>query len=262
MRITINRHMPKSAVIALALSAIAVGLSGCNFETKSDKEGGVFNVSFGNSDLDKGSPISDADTALAKFTNLAVVGPDEVVVQKGDKASIRAEGDAEALAVLRYKLDGDDLVVGRKSGKSKGKATIIITVPSLSEVTLAGSGAVSVAELNGDSVEWTIAGAGDLSVASVKAKSMDGTIAGSGDATLTAGAVDVADVTIAGAGNIKAEGVTARTADISIVGSGNVGMKVTETVDASIMGSGNITVTGGAKCTVSKTGSGKVTCGE
>lgn len=262
MRIKFNRHMPKGAVVALALSTIAIGLAGCNVETKSDKEGGGFDITFGSNDLDKGEAITDADTALANFTELVVAGPDEVIVQKGDTASIKAEGDAGTLDGLRYILDGDDLVVGRKNGASGAPVKIIITVPSLSDVTLAGSGRVQVAELSGDNVEWTIAGKGDLKVATVTAKSMEGTIAGSGDATLSAGTVDTADVTIAGAGNINAEGVTARTADISIVGSGNVAMNVTESADTNIIGSGNITVTGGAKCNVSKTGSGKVTCGK
>ena len=34
MRIKFNRHMPKGAVVALALSAIAIGLAGCNVDTK------------------------------------------------------------------------------------------------------------------------------------------------------------------------------------------------------------------------------------
>ncbi len=260
MRIKFNRNMPKGATIALALSAIAVALSGCNVETKTEKNGGGFDITFGSNDLDKGEAITDADTALANFSELVVAGPDKVIVQKGEVASIRAEGDAKTVAGLRYILDGDDLVVGRKSGTPGQAVTIIITVPRLSDVTLAGSGAVEVAELSGDSVEWTIAGKGDLDIAAVNAKSMEGTIAGSGNATLTAGTVDEAEVTIAGAGNIKAKGVTVRTAEVSIVGSGNIAMNVTETADANIIGSGNITITGGAKCTVSKTGSGKITC--
>ena len=262
MRIKYNRHMPKGAKIALTLSAIALALTGCQIEKKSDEEGGGFNISFGKNDLDKGDPITAADTALANFDELAVVGPDTVIVQKGDKASIRAEGDADAIATLRYVLDGNDLVVGRKNGKSGGKATITITVPTLSDVTLAGSGGVQVAELSGDSVEWTIAGSGDLTLNQVTAKSMEGTIAGSGNAAMNGGKVDTADISIAGAGDISGQGVTVRAADISIVGSGNVAMTVTETVDANIVGSGNVTITGGAKCTVSKTGSGKVTCGK
>lgn len=264
MRIKYNRHMPKGAKIALVLSAIAVALSGCQVETKTktDKEGGGFDISFGANNLDKGEPITEADTTLTNFTELVVAGPDAVVVQKGDTASIRAEGDAKTVAGLRYIFDGDDLVVGRKKGTPGRPIKIIITVPSLSDVTLAGSGAVQVAELSGDSVEWTIAGKGDLNIAAVNAKSMEGTIAGSGDAILTAGTVDEADITIAGAGNINAKGVTVRKADVSIVGSGNIAMNVTESVDANIVGSGNVTVTGGAQCTVSKTGSGTVNCGE
>lgn len=262
MRINYNRHMPKGAKIALALSVIAVALSGCKVETKSEKDGGGFDITFGSNNLDKGKAITDAETTLTNFTELVVAGPDQVIVQKGATASIRAEGDADTIGGLRYIHDGDDLVVGRKNGASGAAVKIIITVPSLSDVTLAGSGGVEVAELSGDSIEWTIAGKGDLNVATVNAKSMEGTIAGSGDATLSAGTVDEADLTIAGAGDISAQGVTARTADISIVGSGNIAMNVTETVDASIIGSGNITVTGGATCSVSKTGSGKVTCGK
>lgn len=234
--------------LAILISALAVGAcsSASNGQEASSQPSG-----------DGTSRSYDA----AGFERVAVEGAAEVVVRTGDAASVRAEGDADVLDRLEISVRGDTLVVGhkKKSGFSRGKAKVFVTVPKLSGASIGGSGSIAVDKVQGDAFEGSISGSGDLSIASLQARSVEFAIAGSGDVEAT-GAAETLDLNIAGSGDIKLAGVESRTLDISIAGSGNVHARATDTANVSILGAGDVTVSGPAKCTVSKLGSGNVRC--
>ena len=207
-----------------------------------------------------GVPLAELDTSGAAPTELAVVGPDNVVVTKGSKLDIDVSGDQAAVDALRFSLEDGTLGISRErnSGKDLGRATVRVTMPSLTALTVAGSGSVEVAEVTG-SAEVTIAGSGNAKIAKVDATRLDLTIAGSGDVE-AAGGVETLDMTVAGSGSGRMAGLRVDNADISVVGSGSAEFDSDGKVDASIMGSGSVTVNGSASCTVSAMGSGKLNC--
>ncbi len=240
-----------------AILATTIPLSACGysvFDAAEDMQSGGF---------EGGTAITTAVQSTNAFTEVEAIGPDNVVLVTGDTFSIKAEGNAEAIKTLRYKVDGSSIIIGRNTGKWLGESakgvTITITAPKVSSVSLIGSGNFTADAMMGDKIALELAGSGDVSVAAVTGKSLKGGIAGSGTIRV-AGKVESSSYDVAGSGDIDATKLASTDADVSIAGSGDVTLMATGKVSADIAGSGDVTVTGGAKCSSSIGGSGKVNC--
>lgn len=244
----------------IILPLFALSLAGCGYSV-SDAVDDIKGQE--GSDFADGQIISTAATQTGSFTKVKALGPDNIIFVTGSTTTIKAEGNAEAIATLRYKLEDGAIIIGRKNGKwfgDEGKGvTITITAPSLSEASLAGSGDFAADKMSGDNVEVKIAGSGNLKVGAVTAKTLTTKIAGSGDAMLAGTATSV-DFSVLGSGNIDAQQLKATDAEVSIAGSGDVRVNATGQVEAKVAGSGDINVTGGAKCTSKSMGSGSISC--
>ncbi len=229
-------------VLALAL---ATGLAGCDGHISVNGHEGV--------------PLAELNLDGRSPTSLVLAGPDNVVIARGEKLTIDVAGDPQAADELRFTLDDDSLGVMRKNGsKVRGKATVRVTLPALSKLTLAGSGKVDADQMDGD-VEVVIAGSGTARVAAIEADKVEVTIAGSG--TLEAGGrAETLELTVAGAGSANMGPLRVGNGEVTIAGSGDAAFASDGTVKATILGSGTVSVTGSAKCTVSSMGSGKLHC--
>ena len=247
-------------VFLAAFLAATIPLSACGYSVFDAAE----DVQGNDNGLANGKAITTQTAATASFSKANTVGPDDVNFVTGDSFSIKAEGDAEAIKLLRYTVKDGTIIIGRsKTGwwsSDSDKVTVTITGPLLTEAALAGSGNFKADTMTGDVMMVGIAGSGDAMISKVSGKELGGKIAGSGSVALS-GAVDDADFAVLGSGNIDAAKLVSATAKISIAGSGDIRANATKTADVSIAGSGDVTVSGGAKCSKSVVGSGKVTCG-
>ncbi len=241
----------KSTFILLPLAALAV--SGCSFDVDAEDK----------RITSDGKTISTTAATTGSFTKIEAVGPDNIVFVTGDAFSIKAEGDGDAIAKLRYAMDNGTIIIGREKGKWWGKdsqsVTVTITAPALTAASLIGSGDFTADRMAGDEVLVKIAGSGSLKVADVAAKKLQSKITGSGDAVIS-GKVDIADFNVLGSGSIDAANLAATDAEVSIAGSGDVSINATGKVQAKVAGSGDINVVGGAKCSSKSMGSGSVNC--
>jgi hypothetical protein len=117
--------------------------------------------------------------------------------------------------------------------------SVVVTVPTLSELTLAGGGNIVVDGIKTQSLTVTLSGGGNLT--------------GSG----TAGSLGV---TLSGSGNVWFTGLVADNVQAVLSGSGNIFVTATKSVDASVPGSGTINYAGNPKhVTKSVMGSGAIT---
>ncbi|WP_223805168.1 head GIN domain-containing protein [Tsuneonella flava] len=239
-------HKIIKGVAPLAAMVVALGVSACDGHISINGKSGV--------------PLAELDTKGKTPTEVVLAGPDNVVVTDGDALTIEVSGDAKATDAVRFTIDDDALGIMREknSGDKLGKATVHVTLPRLTKLTLAGSGTIDAQNLVGDA-EVTVAGSGSVKTAKVTAGSLDVTIAGSGSYT-AAGTAKSLDLSVAGSGNSKMAGLKVDSADVTVAGSGSASFASDGKVDASIMGSGDVTVTGNATCTVSSNGSGKLRC--
>lgn len=249
----------RTTQIAAAMASIAL-LAACGMnDAKSEDSAPSKDAIAG-----KSGPDGSRSFAATGFTGVELAGADNVVVTRGDAFSVVATGPEDVLDKLEIKVEGDMLIVTRKSNMmnwSDGKsATIAVTLPRLDSAELSGSGDLSIDSASGDAVKAVLAGSGNLNIASVTAKSLDVALAGSGDLTITGGKADSAELALAGSGDVNVKGVTLTSADISIAGSGDVDATATGTADVSIVGSGDVRLGGGAKCDSSELGSGTISC--
>ena len=236
--------------IILIAAAASLGLGAC-----------------GNSSAETPGPTVQRDYKVGAFDKIEVAGPFDVTVTTGGQPSVHASGPSNLIDKMEVTVEGGVLKIRpEKRSKmfgwnfgSKGKATVAVSVPMLSEAAIAGSGGIAIDKISGTNFKGKIAGSGDLRLAAVEARDVELSIAGSGGVT-AAGKATRVTYEIAGSGNIDAKGLVAETAEVSIAGSGNVGANATGTAAVEMLGSGNVSMTGGAKCTVDKHGSGEVSC--
>ena len=231
----------------LAIAATATLLSACN---------GNFNMS--GSD---GVPLAELDYEGATPTEIALAGPDRVIVTSGKTLTIDVEGPAGVTEDLRFDLDEDELEIGREGKCRKGGTAIIrITMPTPKSVSMAGSGIIELDRLgSGDEAEVSIAGSGTSKIGRIDASELEVNVAGSGT-LVAAGRADSLELSIAGSGDLDMAKVKIGKAEISIAGSGDAIFASDGDVEASIMGSGTVEVIGNAKCSVSAMGSGELKC--
>lgn len=201
---------------------------------------------------------------VTSFNEIEIAGPYNVVVNVGKGQSVRAVGEADDLDRLKVEVSGNELRIGSKDRSwtdwSRSKPiNILVTVPALKAVALAGSGDMQVDRVKSDAFVASIAGSGDLTIASLTANNARFSIAGSGDLTAS-GSCRTAEVSIAGSGDVEISGLRCQSLAARVAGSGDITANATETAKLSVMGSGAITVSGGAKCDVSKMGSGSARC--
>ncbi len=213
------------------------------------------------STLDRGEPIGSVWSRTKPFTKVTLAGSDDVVLTRGGDWRIRATATPKVLAELRFRIEDGALLVGRRSTREPvpGKARIEVTAPSLEAVDLAGSGALAVDAMNGESGAATVAGSGSITVDRLDVASLSATIAGSGDLRLR-GRAGRASITIAGSGDLDGTRLQIGHAEVSIAGSGDASFGADGDVSASIVGSGDVTVTGTTRCAQSRTGSGRLRC--
>lgn len=230
------------------IAALAAGamLTGCNVD-----------MQIGDG---KGVPLAELDKSGEAPSEIVLAGPDTVLINQGDTFEITVSGDERAVEALRFHRDEETLAISRDkdSGTNIGKATVRVTVPSLTAMVMAGSGTIE-ADRMGGKAEVTIAGSGSIKVAEMSADSFELTIAGSGDFE-AAGTASNLEVTVAGSGAGKMRDLKADNAEVTVVGSGGAEFSSDGDVEASFVGSGDVTVHGSATCTVSAVGSGKLRC--
>jgi len=202
---------------------------------------------------------------VGSFDAVSLEGRHDVIVKVGAPASVRAEGDANALDQLKISVDNGSLKVEEKKhgwnwGSNKGHATIYVTVPALKAAALGGSGNIRIDHVDGRDFSASVGGSGNIDLATMQVGKADFSLAGSGNIK-AAGKASNASISIAGSGNVNAGNVETRTASISIMGSGNANIRALDKADVVLMGSGGANVTGSAKCSLSKMGSGSLRCG-
>ncbi|NVE95420.1 head GIN domain-containing protein [Altererythrobacter lutimaris] len=231
-------------VAAIALSA---ALAGC----------GDFDMKINDSE---GVPLAELDMSGPAPEELAVSGPDTIILTEGDTLTITIDGDAEDADQVRFHRDGKTLGVFRESGNwSKGSAvTVNITMPAPREIAIGGSGDVEASTMAREA-SIAIGGSGSVAVKQIDAESLEVVIGGSGSVA-AAGTAESLEMSIGGNGNGDFAELKVDDAEINIGGSGNVSLQSDGKVVANIGGSGNVDVKGDATCTLNSFGSGSLTC--
>ncbi len=216
-----------SLVIALFISLVAV--AGCMM--------GQLNMG---PSVQGSGKVKTETRNLPAFKSISSGGSYDVEVTVGPKQSVTVSADDNLLPVITTEVESGDLKIGsNKNFSSHSPIKIVITVPSLNSMVLAGSGACSLKGVKENDLTLRISGSGNIT-AEGYAKSLTAEITGSG--------------------NINTTALRADAADARVTGSGGIDIQPIKSLKATITGSGNISYTSNKGLTVSKTvtGSGQI----
>jgi putative autotransporter adhesin-like protein len=209
---------------------------------------------------------AEREFPVGPFERIALAGSDDVVVRTGAAPSVRAEGDAEALERVEIEVRDGQLRIGSRSrggwnwfGHSRRGVTVHVTVPSLTEAALTGSGDMRIDRVEGERFGASVTGSGDLRIDAARVRQASFSVTGSGTLR-AAGSAGQAQLSLTGSGDMDLAAFETQSADVGVMGSGNARLRATQTASVSLRGSGNVSVAGGARCSVSKSGSGDVHC--
>lgn len=200
-----------------------------------------------------GVPVEDLDLTEPAPHKVSLLGPARVALCEGEVFRVDVEPGGTREPVL-FSLHDGRLGVGGGNAES----VVRITMPAPRKLAVAGSGRMS-AERLAPGGEVSIAGSGRLEVAAVDGGRLKVSIAGSGRLAID-GHADEFDLSIAGSGACDAEGLMVGKAAVHIAGSGDAIFACNGEVTAHLMGSGNVIVRGSARCSVHSMGSGTLTC--
>ena len=203
--------------------------------------------------IKEGVPLEELDLTGPPPRKVALCGPARLVLSEGEVFRVDVEPGPSGEDV-RFSLREEKLSV---SGGDP-ETVVRVALPAPRKLAIAGSGSMTAAKLARDG-KVSIAGSGRLEVADVEGGRVKVSIAGSGRLAMD-GRADELELSIAGSGSCDAEGLVVDKAAVNVAGSGDAIFTCNGEVAASLMGSGNVIVRGPARCSVRAMGSGTVTC--
>jgi len=161
---------------------------------------------------------------LDRFTRIESKGSVDIFVTVGESQKVSLTFDDNLIDLVETSVRGKTLKITTKESYSSRRACKMeISVPTLEEVRVTGSGDVEIFNLTGNYFEFTVTGSGDMRAE---------------------GEIDELDIRVSGSGDVDARELVARDANVKISGSGDVKVHATEGFYGRVSGSGDIDVYG------------------
>lgn len=188
----------------------------------------------------RGSGVAVSETrTLPSFTAVELAGSMEVSVRIGAPVSVVVHADDNLLGHVRTSVRSGALVIETTgSFSARAPMSVSVVVPSLTGVTLSGSGNLVVDGVDASSFTASLPGSGTMHVA---------------------GRTQQLDVSLPGSGQMSMSGLIARSVQAQLSGSGQILVHATDSLDAEVSGSGSVRYAGSPpQVTSAVTGSGTV----
>ncbi|MFN2327293.1 MAG: GIN domain-containing protein [Chromatocurvus sp.] len=206
---------------------------------------------------------------IPDVARLEIRGGVEVELSQGEPALL-ARGSREDLDKVPYAATSRGLVLGysRKHRRDTfSEVKFRVTLPSISEVHVMGSGTMYLRSFDVQDLRVTVAGSGDARLHNLRGDSLALRVSGSGDIQVATADVDALEAVIAGSGDILLGSLRADTADIVVQGSGDMRVETStqlDTLELSIVGAGSVDLEGvpARRAEVNIVGSGDARLGE
>jgi hypothetical protein len=202
---------------------------------------------------------------LGGFDAIALSGSYKVLVRQGPAVRLEIKADRNLLPLIETRVvdgsKGRTLEIGTKKGfrfSSKTEPQIILVMPQLRSLAIAGSGDVRVEAMKAADLNASISGSGDIELVDLSSESLSVQVSGSGDIKAS-GRTGKFSLSVAGSGDVDARGLRADEVRASIAGSGNATVHALDTLKISIAGSGDIAYLGSPKVSSSVAGHGVIT---
>lgn len=193
------------------------------------------------------------------FNSINMEGNIDVFVSYDTISTIRVEAGENLIDYIETSVLGNELLVYEAPNNivNTKPIRVYITVDSLNDVTIEGSGDLDVNDMVSNHLNVLVTGSGDANF-EIDAISINYNNKGSGDAMLV-GTVNTLNVLLEGSGDFKGRHLYAQDANVEVEGSGDAYVYVINDLIAEISGSGDIIYYGNPNSvTANVTGSGHV----
>ncbi|HEY0065207.1 MAG TPA: head GIN domain-containing protein [Telluria sp.] len=222
---------------------------------------------------------SESRTITDSVTEIDLSGPINMTLRQGATPSMTVRGEQRLLGNVDTTEDGHKLSIGTKGMllHHRQPLQVVLTLPSISSLTVRGSGDSTINGFSGDKVNVQLYGSGNVKF-NGRYKHVAASVHGSGDMEMNGGASDQVEVALVGSGqltvvgqckefkaeqtgtgDLDAEHLAADSAEVSLRGSGTSVVQARKTADVTLRGSGDVSVLGNPNArTVNRTGSGDV----
>ena len=200
------------------------------------------------------------DITLDAFTGIDLGFHGDVILTQGSPQKVTLEGQKNIIDNIKHEVhNGTWNIHFDKNVRDAKKVIVHITLPTLKEVGVSGSGNVTATnKFTGiDNIDISVAGSGNVTLG-YEADVTDLSIAGSG-ATNLSGMSNTLSIEIAGSGNVNAKDLVTNECEVQISGSGDATVNANKSLEAHIAGSGDVQYAGSATVNSQIAGSGKVT---
>jgi hypothetical protein len=157
------------------------------------------------------------------FRGIELAGTIEVEARIDPAARVEVFGEPDRLKQVTTSVQGGVLRIDTKGKLEKSHLRVVVTAPSLTSLSISGTGALRVSGLTGGALDVTIAGTGALQLA---------------------GKADTLRLTIPGTGDVRAKDLIVADATVDMQGTGAAKLHATRSLDARISGTGAIQVYG------------------
>ena len=210
------------------------------------------------------APATQRNFSVTGFDRIRVDGPYKVTLRTGVAPYARASGTTASLNGVSIKVEGRTLVIregsggwGGYPGEGRGPVTIEAGTHELGAIYINGPGALDVDRVKGLGFEVSIQGSGSVTIGQVDVDQMKAGIAGSATTRLTGRAAKLT-ATIRGTSNFDADGLRVTDAVIGAEGPSTVRAQVTNSAKVDASGLVSVTLSGDPACTVKARGSASV----
>jgi hypothetical protein len=225
------RIRPSSLAVVVAALAVAAGLTALLLATRSSSSSGPV----------EGSGVAATVVrTVPAFRSFELAGANQVSIHVGGRRSVILRGDHDLLPLVTTQVVGGTLVVSdTRSFTTNAPMSVEVTVPSLRDVRLSGSGSVSVDGLRAARLSAVLRGSGLVAVG---------------------GVANRVDATLGGVGRIDLGRLEARDVHALLAGTGEITVIATRSLEASVTGTGDIGYSGNPReITRTVTGTGSIT---
>ena len=205
-------------------------------------------------------PTESETRPLTSFSRVDLKIDAEVILTQGSPQQVRVEAQRNVLDVLETELNGDELQIkfGRVNVRDHEPIKVYVTVPTLTEVQLSGSGKIrSSTPWTAESFEVKVSGSGEVNLNFAQVTGLRTNVSGSGEVRLS-GTGQNHNLNISGSGRIAAYDLNTQDTYVAISGSGRSYVRATRTLSADINGSGSVYYKGNPTVSTRISGSGKV----
>ena len=207
-------------------------------------------------------PLVTENRTVSNFNSINFKVPGDLYYVQDSVYKIEIQAQENILRQIETYAVGTELKIKVRdlvNLRSREDIRITVSAPSITELSLGGSGNIKVVQpYKPSSVKLSVGGSGTITINQIETNNIDASVSGSGELMVSNGTAKHQDTDISGSGRIDLVGVVTNTALTHISGSGSIRLHVKDELTSKISGSGTVYYRGNPKINSTTSGSGKV----